>query len=81
MFGVAIALLIAGSVLVGNYKSPSSVRHGEGLVKAGNILLVAILAALIMLQAYIWRQRRGISRASMTVSRPPNQSQPNLLLT
>ncbi|KAJ9365594.1 hypothetical protein C8Q69DRAFT_499204 [Paecilomyces variotii] len=80
IFGVAIALLIAGSVLVGNYKSPSSVRHGDGLVKAGNILLVAILAALIMLQAYIWRQRRGISRASMTIVKGSASAMPFLIV-
>lgn len=68
LFFVGIALLIAGSVYVGNYNSPDSVDLGRKLVKAGNVVLAAMLGALIILQAYIWKKRTGISSSSMTVS-------------
>ncbi|KAL1850068.1 hypothetical protein Plec18170_007165 [Paecilomyces lecythidis] len=80
MFVAAIALLVAGSCLVGNYKSPSSVSHGLSLVKAGNIVLISILAALIVLQIYTWQQKKGVSRASMTIVKKTASAMPFLIV-
>ncbi|GAE00158.1 conserved hypothetical protein [Paecilomyces variotii No. 5] len=80
MFAVAIALLVAGGSLVGNYKSPSSVSRGLSLAKAGNVVLIVILAALIVLQIYTWQQKNSVSRATMTIVKGTASAMPFLVV-
>jgi ABC-type antimicrobial peptide transport system permease subunit len=56
-FLVGIGLIIGGSCLTGNYKDPSAVKLGLKLAKAGYIVLVFILAALVAFAVALWMQQ------------------------
>jgi hypothetical protein len=67
LFLIGVVLLIAGGCFVGNYKSANQVSLGDKLVKAGYIVVAAILAILIAFQAYLCSYGARLSRISTTV--------------
>jgi hypothetical protein len=62
-----IATLIAGSVLIGNYKDAHSVSLGEKLVKTGYIIITIIIFFIACFAAGFWMNRRKLSRNGVKV--------------
>ncbi|KAK8213556.1 hypothetical protein M8818_002858 [Zalaria obscura] len=60
-FLAGIAILVAGSCLLGNYKSPGDTTTGIKLVRAGYVLIAAVLGILVMFGAHIWTRRTLLS--------------------
>lgn len=79
-FLVGVALLIAGSVLIGEYNIPNDVSTGEKLVKAGYILLAVILAAITGFDAFFWSQRGSLDTTSRKILMATTASIPLLVV-
>jgi uncharacterized membrane protein len=59
IFLVGIGLLVGGSSLIGNYKDQSSVKLGLHLAKAGYIVFVCVLAALLAFAGFLLAKMKG----------------------
>jgi hypothetical protein len=68
LFFVGIGLLVGGSVLIGNYKVPSSVSTGSALVKAGYAVLAVVLAIIACFGGYLWLRVASLGQTSVRVS-------------
>ena len=62
VFLIAIALVVAGSCLIGNYKDASSVSIGTKLAKAGYICLAGVVAGIVGFDAWLWSKRPLLTR-------------------
>jgi hypothetical protein len=80
LFLTGIALLIAGSVEIGNYNVPSDVSLGIKLAKAGYIILVVIVAWLAGFDVFFWTQHSSLSPSSQKVLRATTLSVPFLIV-
>lgn len=78
IFFVGIVLLIAGSVLIGEYTIPSDVSTGAKLVKAGYIILAAILGWIAAIDLIFWWRYGELSDSSRKVALATTASIPFL---
>lgn len=72
VFLAGIGLLVGGSSLIGNYKDPPSVKVGLNLAKAGYIVFVCVLAALMVFAGVLrakMRQALSIDSEKVCLSR------------
>jgi hypothetical protein len=68
IFLVGIALLIAGSSLIGNYNNASSLRLGLALAKAGYMIFIFVLVVLVAGAVVLWMKRKILCTDSEKVS-------------
>lgn len=64
LFFTGAGILIAGSVLAGHYDNPSDVSTGYKLAKAGDIIVVAVVAWITAYCMYLLSMRNRLSRDS-----------------
>lgn len=79
-FLAGIALLIAGSVEVGNYNVPSDVTLGIKLVKAGYIILAVIIGWLAGFDVFFWTRHSSLSPSSQKILMATSASIPFLIV-
>jgi hypothetical protein len=68
IFLIGVALLIAGSSLVGQYNNASSLKLGLKLAKAGYLIFVSVLAVLVAGAGVLWMKRKTLCADSNKVS-------------
>jgi len=64
LFLAGIALLIAGSVLIGNYNNADDVKTGLKLAKAGYIEIAFIIAIVLAFDIFFWSRLKSLSHTS-----------------
>jgi len=67
LFLAGLALLIAGSVLIGNYKNTDDVKTGLKLAKAGYIVIAVIIAIVFAFDVFFWSRSKSLSHTSRRV--------------
>ena len=78
LFGVGVALLVAGGCLEGQYTTPNLASIGLKLVKAGYIVVTVIFVTLLGFEAYFWANVAKLANGGLPVS--TNLSSQNLLV-
>ena len=72
VFLLSVALVIAGSCLLGEYKDANDVKLGTSLAKAGYIVIVAVLAFITGFDGFLWSEYSKLSLDSRKVSQKVN---------
>jgi len=67
VFLVSIALVIAGSCLLGEYQDANDVKSGTNLAKAGYIAIVVVLAFIAGFDGFFWSKYSELSLDSRKV--------------
>jgi hypothetical protein len=67
-FLVGIALLIAGSSLIGNFEDASMLKLGLTLDKAGYLIFLSVLVVLVAGAGVLWMKRKTLCADSKMVS-------------
>lgn len=68
VFLTSIALVIAGSCLLGEYNDVNDVKSGTSLAKAGYIVIMAVLAFITGFDCFFWSKCSELSLDSRKVS-------------
>lgn len=67
VFLVSVALVIAGSCLLGEYNDTNDLKSGTSLAKAGYIVIVAVLAFITGFDGFFWSKYNELSPDSKKV--------------
>ena len=67
VFLIAIALIVAGSCLLGEYKNANDVKSGISLAKAGYVVIVVVLAFIAGFDGLFWSKYSKLSPDSRKV--------------
>jgi len=80
LFLAGLALLIAGSVLVGNYKNSNDVKTGLKLAKAGYIVIASIIGLILAFDVFFWTRLASLSDTGKKVLLASTASVPFLVV-
>lgn len=67
VFLISVALVVAGSCLLGEYNDTNDVKSGANLAKAGYIVVVVVLAFITGFDGAFWSQYSELSLDSRKV--------------
>lgn len=68
LFGVGVALVVAGGSLEGQYNNPNLSSFGLKLVKAGYIPVLVIFVIVIGFETYFWSHLTDLADGGLSVS-------------
>ena len=65
---VALALTIAGGVIIGGNRDPSKIKSGVNLRHIGAVIFLIVFIQTVLVTVYLWMNQSGIMKHRQTVS-------------